>query len=139
MDANRGRRTDRRRRATALAPRQAGAEAELRARRYLQAQGLEFLAANYRCRYGELDLIMRDRACLVFVEVRSRRSARAGHPEATLTARKIRCLTRAARRFIGENPGFGGMMLRLDVVGILTCGPQAGIRWIRNAVQFDGR
>ena len=128
-----------RKKAAVVARQGSGAEAEFVARRYLEAKGLEFVAANYRCRYGELDLVMRDRACLVFVEVRARRSARAGSPEATLTARKRRCLTRAARCFIGENPNFGGMMLRFDVVGILTGGPRAGIRWIRNALQFDGR
>jgi len=69
-----------------------GAEAEVQARRYLEKQGLAFLTANYRCRYGELDLVMRDGGCLVFVEVRARRSARSGLPEATLTARKRRCL-----------------------------------------------
>lgn len=136
MDADRGWRTDRRRRNTLAG---AGAEAELQARRYLQAQGLEFLAANYRCRYGELDLVMREGACLVFIEVRSRRSDRAGAPEASLSRRKMRCLTRAASCFIGDHPRFGGMMRRFDVVGIITHGSHAGIRWIRNALQFDGR
>ena len=82
---------------------------------------------------------MRDGPCLVFVEVRSRRSDRAGAPEASLTARKIRSLTRAAGCFMRDHPQFGGMMLRFDVVGLLASGPRAGIRWIRNALQFDGR
>ncbi len=82
---------------------------------------------------------MRDGACLVFVEVRSRRSAHSGTPEASLTARKVRRLKRAARCFMRDHPNFGGMMLRFDVVGILTCGPQAQIRWIPDALQFDGR
>ena len=144
MDANRGRRTDGRRAGTlAAAGRPQGAAAgrlaELEARRHLEAQGLGFVAANYRCRYGELDLVMRDGACLVFVEVRSRGSIRSGAPEASLTARKLRSLTRAARCFMRDHRHFGGMMLRFDVVGILTRGPQARIRWIRNAMQFDGR
>ncbi|MCY4255915.1 MAG: YraN family protein [Gammaproteobacteria bacterium] len=135
MDANRKRQTDHHRK---LAPR-TGPEAEREAQRYLEARGLEFVAANYRCRYGELDLVMREGACLVFVEVRMRRSARAGPPEATLTAPKKRRLARAAKCFIGENRRFGGMMLRFDVVGILASGPRAGTRWIRNALAFDGR
>lgn len=116
-----------------------GPEAELEARRYLEARGLEWVAANYRCLYGELDLVMREGVRLVFVEVRLRRSDRAGLPEATLTAPKKLRLARAAKCFIGENPRFGGMMFRFDVVGILTGGPRAGIRWIRNALEFDGR
>ena len=137
MDASRGRGTDARpARALGTA---AGRLAELGARRHLEARGLAFVAANYRCRYGELDLVMRDEACLVFVEVRSRRSTSAGAPEATLTARKRRRLRLAAQCFMRDHRHFGGMMLRFDVVGILTRGPQARIRWIRNALQFDGR
>ena len=109
------------------------------ARRYLEAQGLNTLAANYRCRYGELDLVMRDGASLVAVEVKARRSDRYGAPEEYVTARKIRCLRQAARSFVHEHPEFGGMMLRFDVVGILTRAGNPGIRWIRNALQFDGR
>ena len=97
------------------------------------------LAANYRCRYGELDLVMRDGASLVVVEVKARRSDRYGAPEAFITGRKMRCLTRAARSFVRDHPQFGGMMLRFDVVGILTRGPRPRIRWIRDALQFDGR
>ncbi len=116
-----------------------GQRAEILACRYLRARGLKLLAANYRCRYGELDLVMRDGAVLAVIEVRARRSDRYGAPEASLTARKVRCLTRAARCFIHDHPQFGGMMLRFDVVGILGRGNRPRIRWIRNALQFDGR
>ncbi len=116
-----------------------GPEAERLARRYLEARGLKLLAANYRCRYGELDLVMRDGASLVVVEVKARRSDRYGAPEACITFRKIRCLTRAARSFVHDHPQFSGMMLRFDVVGILTRGARPRIRWIRDALQFDGR
>ena len=116
-----------------------GHNAELLARRRLEAQGLELVAANYRCRFGELDLVMRDGASLVFVEVRARNSAVYGAPEASITAKKKRCIMRAARAFVREHPRFGGMMLRFDVVGILTRGPSPRFRWIRNAIQFDGR
>ena len=97
------------------------------------------LAANYRCRYGELDLVMQDGAALVVVEVKARRSDRYGAPEASITVRKMGCLTRAARSFVHDHPQFSGMMLRFDVVGILTRGARPRIRWIRDALQFDGR
>ena len=51
----------------------AGAAAEQLASAYLQRQGLQFLAANYRCRFGEIDLVMRDGKQTVFVEVGRRR------------------------------------------------------------------
>ena len=116
-----------------------GRAAEDLACRYLGTRGLKLLAANYRCRYGELDLIMRDGAQLVVVEVRSRRSDRHGAPEASLTRRKRLCLMRAAQCFIRDNPRFNGMMLRFDVVGVLPGAERARLRWIRNALQFDGR
>lgn len=117
----------------------AGSEAEYLACGYLEARGLKLLAANYRCRYGELDLVMRDGAQMVVVEVRSRRSDRHGAPEASITPRKRRSLMRAAQCFIRDNRQFNGMMLRFDVVGVLTDAARARFRWIRNALQFDGR
>ena len=116
-----------------------GSEAERQACGYLEARGLKRLAANYRCRYGELDLVMRDGAQLVVVEVRARRSDRHGAPEASINHRKRRSLMLAARCFIRDNPQFNGMMLRFDVVGVLAEANRARFRWIRNALQFDGR
>ena len=116
-----------------------GRKAEELARRHLQDRGLKLLTANYRCRYGELDLVMRDGAFLVVVEVRSRRSDRHGTPEASIDYRKRGRILRSARCFLRDHPQFGGMMLRFDVVGILTGGESARIRWTPNALEFDGR
>ena len=142
MDAHRRRQTDGRAGNAVSRPgagSRKGSEAENLACAYLEARGLTLLAANYRCRYGELDLVMRDGAHLVVVEVRSRRSNRHGAPEASITSRKRRCLMRAAQCFIRDNPQFNGMMLRFDVVGVLKEAGRARFRWIRNALQFDGR
>lgn len=49
-----------------------GSEAENLAAHYLQQQHLFLIARNYRCRYGEIDLIMRDQSMLVFIEVKMR-------------------------------------------------------------------
>lgn len=140
MDAGRRRQFDSRPGETVsrAGPRK-GSEAERLACGHLQARGLIRLAANYRCRYGELDLVMRDGAQLVVVEVRSRRSDRHGAPEASISHRKRRCLMRAAQCFVRDNPQFSGMMLRFDVVGVLKEASRARYRWIRNALQFDGR
>ncbi|HRC69195.1 MAG TPA: YraN family protein, partial [Candidatus Competibacter denitrificans] len=55
-----------------------GTAAEDLALRYLEARGLALVTRNFRCRGGELDLILRDGGQLVFVEVRSRRSSQFG-------------------------------------------------------------
>ena len=59
-----------------------GREAERHAERWLKARGLQVLARNYRCRFGELDLVMRQGDTLVFVEVRLRRDERFGGADA---------------------------------------------------------
>jgi len=66
------------------------------ARRYLEQAGLEWLASNVHFQQGELDLIMRDGHCWVFVEVRYRRDARYGGALASITRNKQQKLLRAA-------------------------------------------
>ncbi len=64
---------------------------------WLVAKGLSLVARNVHCRHGELDLIMRDGAFLVFVEVRFRRASRFGCASATVDVRKQGRIIRAAR------------------------------------------
>ncbi len=77
-----------------------GQGAEAHAARFLEAQGLKIVARNYRCRYGEIDLIANDGATLVFVEVRSRSSNRFGGAAASITAAKRDKLTRTALHYL---------------------------------------
>ena len=67
---------------------QVGLAAEEAVRTYLSKQGLKFLTKNFRCKLGEIDLIMRDGQCLVFVEVRARASADYGGALASVTKSK---------------------------------------------------
>ena len=60
-----------------------GQHAEDLAAAFLQHHGLELLERNYRCRFGEIDLIARDGKTLVFVEVRMRSSASFGGEDVT--------------------------------------------------------
>jgi uncharacterized protein (TIGR00252 family) len=63
---------------TATARSRLGKSGEELARRYLERKGFDFVAANWRCRAGELDLVMRDGDTLVFVEVKTRHGEAAG-------------------------------------------------------------
>jgi len=65
-----------------------GQAGERRAARYLKAQGLAIVANNIRSRYGEIDLIARDGAVLVFVEVRSRKAGSQVSAAASITPAK---------------------------------------------------
>lgn len=90
--------------AAGLAPRAAhlvtGEEAEQRACDHLCQHGLRLLARQYRCRGGELDLVMRDGDYLVFVEVRARRGTAYGGAAASITAGKRRRIILAARHYL---------------------------------------
>lgn len=80
----------------------AGREAENLAATFLQGQGLRLVARNYRCRMGEIDLIMEQDGTLVFVEVRMRRSAGFGGAAASITAHKQRKLIHAAQHYLQQ-------------------------------------
>jgi putative endonuclease len=91
---------------------------ERAAKRYLQRQGLKFLTANFRSGRGEIDLVFRDRDCLVFVEVKTRSSEEWTRPAAAVNAERRRRLTRAALDYLGllRNPP---VKLRFDIVEVL--------------------
>jgi putative endonuclease len=113
-----------------------GGEAEDRALRYLQHQGLVLVQRHYRvargpgARAGEVDLVMRDRdGTLVFVEVRARRDPRFGGAAATVTSTKQRRLVFAAQHYLMRLSRLPPC--RFDVVAV----EGDRIEWIRAA--FD--
>ncbi len=112
-----------------------GAAAEELALRYLEAQGLTLVMRNFRCRTGELDLIMRDGGSLVFVEVRSRRYIRYGTPAESVTRAKQQKLLRAAMFYLQRQRL--DLPCRFDVVAILRPGGEPHIEWIRDAFQLN--
>ncbi|MDJ1652010.1 YraN family protein [Raoultella sp. Ech2A] len=103
---------------------------EARARRWLESQGLRFIAANARERGGEIDLIMRDGAVTVFVEVRYRRSAGYGDAASSVTLKKQQRLLHAARLWLSRHNGsFDTVDCRFDVVAFTG----NDIQWLKNA------
>lgn len=73
---------------------------EQRALTYLRQRGLTLVASNYTCKGGEIDLVMRDRDTLVFVEVRQRDGTGYGGAAASISPAKIRRLVRAAQTYL---------------------------------------
>lgn len=113
-----------------------GVQAEQAACDHLQARGLTLHSRNYRCRSGEIDLIMRDGEALVFVEVRYRSSSRFGGAAASVDATKQQKLIRTAQTFLSEQR-LHHSPCRFDVV---TVSPHAGelkVEWIPNAIEAD--
>jgi putative endonuclease len=94
---------------------------ERAARRHLRRQGLKFLTANFRSDRGEIDLIFRDRDCLVFVEVKTRSSEDWVRPAAAVDERKRRLLSQCALDYLKllKNPP---VKIRFDIVEVLLAG-----------------
>jgi putative endonuclease len=105
-----------------------GASAEDQAQDYLVGKGLKLVCRNYRCKHGELDLVMRDQQSLVIVEVRYRKSDVYGSALESVTANKQAKIIAATQHYLStiraDSP------LRFDVVAISGNGD---INWIKNA------
>lgn len=102
-----------------LSSRRIGEIGEELARHHLQAKGYRMVATNYRCRWGEIDLIARDGPEWVFVEARARRSRAYGGPEESLTETKKQHLVLAAQEFLSHQEDAGPHpQWRIDLVAI---------------------
>lgn len=108
--------------------RERGERAEARALAYLQQQGLALVVRNYRCKGGELDLVMRaPDGTLVFVEVRARGSDAYGGAAGSITATKRQRILQAANHYLATLDRVP--RCRIDVVAIGKC----GLEWLPNA------
>jgi len=106
-----------------------GIAAEELAARYLATQGLRVVARNYRCRFGEIDLIAKDGEALVFVEVRLRRNSRFGGALASITYAKQRKLIATARHYLAGLPD--APSCRFDAI-LLDALDARRIEWLRD-------
>ncbi len=117
--------------------RELGAHAEAAALAYLQQRGLRCVRQNYRCRWGEIDLIMQDAQTTVFVEVRFRSRADFGGALASIDRRKQNRLVRTAQHFL-QRSAPADASARIDVV---HCAPGSGgalrLNWIANAIELS--
>lgn len=104
--------------------------------RFLQEKGYVLVATNYRCRWGEVDIVAQERDELVFVEVRTRRGVEFGTPEESITAAKARRLVATAQEFLQEH-GLNHASWRIDLIAIRLDGDRhvQDISHLRHAVQ----
>lgn len=89
----------------------------------LAEAGLVVLERNWRCPDGEIDIVARDGAMVVFVEVKTRSSAQFGDPSEAVTYRKAARIHRLAARWLSEHPDVRAEELRFDIVAIVRQGP----------------
>lgn len=115
-----------------------GKHAEDLACQYLNQQGLHLLERNFNSRFGEIDLVMRDRDTTVFIEVRFRQHDDIVDPLSSIDHRKQLKLIRTARYYLQQQPRSDLSPARFDVIAITVQGGQHRIQWIKNAFEAQG-
>ncbi len=113
--------------------RKTGTWYEQKAAEYLKCQGLVILAYNYRCRFGEIDLIARDGRYVVFIEVKYRRSGSSGVSLEAVTPAKQRVISRVAQFYLTVKYNSVDVPCRFDVVGI----DGDRLQWKKNAFEYQ--
>ena len=114
-----------------------GKSAEKAACQYLKKLNFKLIEKNYRCRFGEIDIIMLDKQSLVFIEVRFRKNKNYGSGAESVTIGKQKKLINTASHYLQNHPESARYSTRFDVISIseeptLSCNK---IEWIRNAFQ----
>jgi putative endonuclease len=114
---------------------QFGLDAEAIAAQYLVRKGYTILERNYRTALGEIDLVARHEGVIVFVEVKSRRTARRGDPKWAVTAAKQRKISKTALIYLKKHRQMDARA-RFDVVTIQPGGDRPRIELISNAFEL---
>lgn len=118
-----------------MTTRQAGLVAEDKALDYLNTQGLTLVTRNFNCRVGEIDLIMRDKNYLVFIEVRARASQNFGGGIASITHTKRQKIIKTSYYYMIKHKIADKFPLRFDVISL--DGKTGIITWIKDAFGAD--
>ena len=106
---------------------------------HLSGAGLKLIGRNFRCRMGEIDLVMLDLNCLVFVEVRYRTANRFSSAAASVGRQKQLKLVRAASVFLVRHPKYRNHIVRFDVVAFdAAANNQCTLQWLQDAFRPEG-
>ena len=95
-----------------------GTAGEFKAKQFLQQKKYIVLAMNYRTKMGEIDLIMKDKDTIVFVEVKARNTLAFGYPRESVTPQKQRKIQQIAQLYLMKTKNIN-KPIRFDVVEIL--------------------
>lgn len=117
-----------------------GKSAENQALHFLESQGLILIENNFRCKCGEIDIVMRDVDMIVFIEVRYRRDIRYGSGAETVGRKKQRKIIASASYYLQRNKKFAKQPCRFDVISMSAAmssknavNGSDNIEWIANA------
>lgn len=111
-----------------------GRRGEAYAAAFLRVKGFRVIAQNWRCRFGEIDLIVQRGEEVRFVEVKTRFTERYGHPEEAVTTAKLGHLRHAVECWLGAHP-FSPKKYQIDVLAILVkAGSKPEVHWVEGAL-----
>ena len=115
--------------------RDTGIYGERLARDFLSQKGYRIVDTNFRCPHGEIDIVARDKDCLVFIEVRTKKSLAFGTPEESITPAKKERLRATANHYLQTHDDLPALW-RIDVVAVELDqkGKPSRIELIENAV-----
>ena len=109
----------------------AGLEAEKLAATFLAERGLKLVTQNYHCRFGEIDLIMKEGKTLVFIEVKLRSNSNFGGAISSITPQKQQKLILTAQHYLQQH---AETACRFDAILMNKANLQS-IEWVRNAFE----
>ncbi len=93
-----------------------GKTGEDRAEEFLKNKGYEILERNYHSRYGEIDIIAKKNGCVVFIEVKTRKSTAYGRPCEFVTPKKMEKIIKTAMIYLKNQE----VEMRFDVIEVYT-------------------
>ena len=114
--------------------RQIGTEHEVQVAGYLKQNGWQILTQNFRCRFGEIDLIAKEGETICFLEVKYRHAGQYGDPAEAVDHKKKQRISNAASYYLYSNRIPADTPCRFDIAAVTP----SGIRLIRNAFDYAG-
>lgn len=114
---------------------QTGHRGEVIAVKFLKKRGYKIIEKNYRSKLGEIDIIAKDRNTLSFIEVKTRKSLRYGHPKDAITPHKKKKLSMVALGYLKET-NQSHSKARFDVVSVLLVEDTQQVEIVKNAFEL---
>lgn len=111
-----------------------GSKYEQIAGEYLEKQGIKIIHYNFRCHYGEIDLIGQSENFLIFFEVKHRTNSNYGYAQEAVGIRKQRIISRVSDYFRITSKQYSGLQTRYDVIAVNG----QDISWFKNAFSYCG-
>lgn len=116
-----------------------GARGELLAEAFLKKQGYRIVERNFRCKFGEIDIVGFKKGVLSFIEVKTRSSDAFGQPVDSVDKAKQKRLVRLANYYLYKKKAGDALHCRFDVVSIMMAKDKPEIELITNAITITNR